>query len=66
MAVQAEASGGVKQFLFFGEALRTVAVLVRGDLHLEQPDDEDQSDGQHHGADNALASRKVVAVQLHG
>ena len=66
VAVQAKTSGGVKQFLFLGEALRAVAVFVRGDLHLEQADREDQPHGQHHGADDALTARKVVAVQLHG
>ena len=66
VAVQAKTAGGVKELLFFGETLRAVAVFVCGDLHLEQPNDEDQPDGQHHGADDALTARKVVAVQLHG
>ena len=66
MAVETQSACRLQHFLFLGQALGAVFPLVRGDLHLEQPNDKQQPHSEHNCADNALSSSQVSSVQLHG
>ena len=66
MAVETQSACRLQDFLFLGQAFGAVFPLVRGDLHLEQPNDKQHAHSEHNRADNALPSSQVSPIQLHG
>ena len=66
MAVETQTARRLQHFLFLGQPFGAVFPLVRGDLHLEQPNDKQQPHGEHNRAHNALPSSQVSPIQLHG